>query len=79
MTQHTKASDQRPPCLDDVRQRGAIPVWHPTEPNAAGVLGVSRGLAYEMAKRGEIPTIRLGARVVVPVPALLIMLGEINP
>lgn len=62
--------------LDDVRGLGTLPVWHPTKPDAAGVLGVSRSLAYAMAQRGEIPTIRLGGRVVVPMPALLRMLGE---
>ena len=31
--------------------------------------------AYEAARRGEIPTRRLGRRVVVPVPALLAWLG----
>lgn len=68
-------STMKPASLDDVRHLGTIPVWHPTKPDAADVLGVSRSLAYGMAQRGEIPTIRLGARVVVPVPALLAMLG----
>ena len=67
---------RKPATLDDVRGLGTIPVWHPTKPDAADVLGCSRNLAYRMAERGEIPTIRLGSRVVVPVPALLRMLGE---
>lgn len=29
-------------------------------------LGISRGLAYQMVKEGEIPHLRLGRRVVVP-------------
>jgi excisionase family DNA binding protein len=33
---------------------------------AARVLGVGRSLAYELARRGEIPAIRLGNRLVVP-------------
>lgn len=33
-------------------------------------LGVGRGLAYELARRGEIPSLRLGRRLVVPVAAL---------
>jgi excisionase family DNA binding protein len=33
---------------------------------AGRVLGVGRSLAYELARRGEIPTIRLGNRIVVP-------------
>ena len=33
---------------------------------AGQVLGVGRSLAYELARRGEIPAIRLGKRLVVP-------------
>ena len=33
---------------------------------AAGLLGISRGLAYELVRRGELPSIRLGRRLVVP-------------
>jgi excisionase family DNA binding protein len=32
--------------------------------------GISRTLAYELVRRGEIPSIRLGRRVLVPVQAL---------
>ena len=42
---------------------------------AAGLLGIGRGLAYELARLGEIPTLRLGHRLVVPLPALLEMVG----
>lgn len=74
MTDHDKP--RKPATLDDVRGLGTIPVHHATKPDAADVLGVSRGLAFRMAQRGEIPTIRLGSRIVVPVPALLALLGE---
>lgn len=37
---------------------------------AATFLGVSRWLAYELVKRGELPTVRLGRRVLVPRAAL---------
>lgn len=37
---------------------------------AAGVLGISRALAYELVRRGELPRLRLGRRVVVPRRAL---------
>lgn len=44
---------------------------------AAKLLGISRGLAYQAAQRGELPTIRLGAkRLVVPRARLLEMLGQ---
>ena len=33
-------------------------------------LGISRGLAYALAKKGELPTIRLGHRLLVPTAAL---------
>lgn len=78
MTKYQNADPGRhkPATLADVRDLGTIPVWHPSKPDAADVLGVSRNLAYGMARRGELPTIRLGSRVVVPVPALLAMLGD---
>jgi excisionase family DNA binding protein len=37
---------------------------------AAKLLGVGRGTAYEAARRGEIPTIRIGGRLLVPVSRL---------
>jgi excisionase family DNA binding protein len=42
---------------------------------AAQVLGLGRTAAYEAARRGELPTRRLGRRLLVPVPALLTWLG----
>ena len=41
-----------------------------TVEEAARELGIGRGLAYEAARRGELPTLRLGRRLVVPVAAL---------
>src|SRR5262249_54132377 len=37
---------------------------------AARLLGISRGLAYELVNRGELPALRLGRRLVVPTEAL---------
>jgi excisionase family DNA binding protein len=37
---------------------------------AAAILRISRGSAYEAAKRKEIPTIRIGRRLLVPSDAL---------
>lgn len=45
-----------------------------TIPEVAVILGVGRNTAYDMAKSGVIPTIRLGSRLVVPGPALERML-----
>jgi excisionase family DNA binding protein len=44
---------------------------------AAKVLGVGRNQAYEAARRGEIPTIRIGKRLLVPLAALERLLQEV--
>ena len=41
-----------------------------TVEQAAALLGISRGLAYELVARGELPSLRLGRRIVVPRKAL---------
>lgn len=41
-----------------------------TMPEVAEALGISRRFAYEMAQRGELPTVRLGTRVFVRKDAL---------
>ena len=52
-------------------------------PTAGKMLGVSRATAYEMARLGQLPVIRCGARrMVVSLPALRRMLenaGQYNP
>jgi excisionase family DNA binding protein len=45
---------------------------------AARILGIGRSAAYEAVRRGEIPSIRLGKRVVVPRLALEKMLGRVS-
>jgi len=44
---------------------------------AGAILGVGRTKAYELAKRGEFPVrvLRIGRRYLVPVPAILQILG----
>jgi excisionase family DNA binding protein len=42
---------------------------------AAQVLRISRGLAYESARTGALPVLALGRRRLVPVPRLLALLG----
>jgi excisionase family DNA binding protein len=42
---------------------------------AATLLGIGRTAAYEAANRGQLPTRRLGRRLLVPVPAFLDWLG----
>lgn len=47
-------------------------------PVAGAILaGLCRNSAYAAAKRGDIPTIALGARIVVPVAALRRLIGEL--
>lgn len=41
-----------------------------TVENAAKILGISRSFAYEAAGRGEIPTIKIGRRLLIPRAAL---------
>jgi len=47
-----------------------------TVAQAARMLGISRGLAYEMARQGTIPTLRFGRRLVVPRKAIERLLQE---
>lgn len=56
--------------LGDLQGRTTI-----TVPEAGEVLGIGRDAAYAAAKKGELPTLHIGRRVLVPVPALLAMLG----
>ena len=42
---------------------------------AGSLLGISRALAYELVARGELPSLRLGRRLVVPKKAVLDLLG----
>ena len=43
---------------------------------AAEILHLSRGSAYQAAATGELPTIRIGKRLLVPRARLEAMLGE---
>jgi len=53
---------------------GAAPTAHErltlTVEEAASVLGISRAFAYEAVRRGEIPAIKIGRRILVPRAAL---------
>ena len=69
-------ADAAPTQIVDLHDRAVVRVWSETEPNVAGLLGISRDLAYKMARSGELPTVQLGRRYVVPVPKLLALLGE---
>jgi excisionase family DNA binding protein len=49
-----------------------------TVDEAAQLLGISRGTAYEAVRTGEFPcrTLRVGRRILVPVASLRAALGE---
>lgn len=50
-----------------------------TVEETAEILGVSRGAAYKAAQSGEIPTLRIGRRILIPTAKLLDMLGVEEP
>ncbi len=53
--------------------------YHPltlTVEGAAEALGIGRTLAYEAVRRGDIPTVRIGRRLLVPRSALDRFLGS---
>jgi excisionase family DNA binding protein len=47
-----------------------------TVEEAAALLGIARGTAYEAARDGSLPTIRLGRRLLVPRARLAELLGN---
>lgn len=46
-----------------------------TVEEAAAVLGIGRNSAYEAVRRGEIPSIRIGRRIVIPTARLIALVG----
>lgn len=56
--------------LDQLAGKATITIEQTAE-----ILGLGRTAAYDAARRGELPTRRLGRRLLVPVPALLAWLG----
>ena len=56
--------------LDDLKGRATCSIEE-----AAALLGVSRGVAYEAARTGQLPVLPLGRRRLVLVPKLRAMLG----
>jgi excisionase family DNA binding protein len=68
MSERTRAI--APQTLDEVAKQATI-----TVEEAAVLLGLGRSAAYEAVRRGDLPSRRLGRRIVIPVPALLNWLG----
>jgi excisionase family DNA binding protein len=73
----TAMSEEQLLGLDDIKD-----CINTTEPRTVSVeeagrlLGVSRMAAYQAVWRGQIPSIRIGRRLLVPVAKLNAMLGE---
>ena len=65
-----RRSGDAPPSLDDLRRRATISI-----PEAAAFLSISVDLAYESAKRGDLPCVSLGRRRLVISSRLLEMLA----
>ncbi|WIB68070.1 helix-turn-helix domain-containing protein [Curtobacterium sp. MCBD17_035] len=57
--------------LDDIRDHATIALW----PDAGVLLGLSKNSTYAGARSGEIPTIRIGSRYLVPVRPFLRLVG----
>lgn len=58
--------------LSNWREKPALSV-----PEAAQILGISRSLAYEAVKNGQIPTLKMGVRrIIVPTVAIERMLEQ---
>ena len=55
------------------RERGALSIY----PETAAVLGIGRSLAFDLVSRGELPSLKVGGRRVVPVESLRRYLGEV--
>jgi len=49
-----------------------------TVEEAAQLLGISRGLGYELVRQGVIPSLRLGRRLVVPRKRLVALVEDLD-
>jgi len=58
------------PALPTAEEQPTVSLW----PTAGRAVGLRRSATYDAAERGQIPTIRLGRRIVVPTAALRRML-----
>ena len=63
-------------CRDSWREEGGLPPLPKvmTVDEAARALRISRSSAYEAVRTGEIPSRRIGRRILVPYEALVVML-----
>lgn len=57
--------------LPKAEDQPTVPIW----PTTAHAVGLSKGATYDAVRRGDIPSIRMGGRIVVPTAALRRLLG----
>jgi excisionase family DNA binding protein len=68
----TETSERRTLTLDDLSNGGRSVL---TIEETAETLNLKRTATYEAVRRGQLPSLRLGRRLFVPVPALLRLLN----
>ena len=59
--------------MDDPKEKAR---WVFTVPEAGELCGLGRSASYEAAKRGDLPVIKIGKKLLVPVEALRAMLEK---
>jgi excisionase family DNA binding protein len=72
MADHSDAPPRTPLTLDHLVEDGRTVI---TIDEAAEALSLKRTATYEAVRRGQLPSVRLGRRIFVPVPALLRLLN----
>ena len=65
--------------MSNERSSGTIQRRTVTVEEAAQILGIARRTAYTLANTGQLPVLRLGRRLLVPVPALEALLQDPRP
>lgn len=60
----------------NTKQPGSLPIVL-TVTEVAHLLRISRGAAYSAVRRGDLPSIRLGHRILIPTARILESLGEV--
>jgi hypothetical protein len=58
-------------CIDEIRTKPVVPIW----PTVGVVFGLSKGGAYDSARRGDFETVRIGKLIKVVTAPLRRKLG----
>jgi excisionase family DNA binding protein len=65
--------------IDSIPSKLRMPSRTVSVEEAGDILGIGRMAAYHAVWRGQIPSIRIGRRLLVPVAGLKALLGETQP